>query len=152
MLITVTPAAGEPGHERGIDQRVQHPEHGLAGSQRADDRLVRPADRDDEAGAGHQFVAGHDGGAGLGVRAVGEPGAVTRAGLHEHVKTRSAQPREHLGNERHPAFAGSGLLQDPYLHGHDLIASGEAGCVTAFRSCVRRASAEWSRHAVSVRT
>ena len=118
---------GQVGGEGGVHQRVQHAEQGLARPQRGDVALVRPADAHHDAGLGQQFVAGHDGSAGLGIGAVAEPGAVARAGLNQDVEPGPAQPRDHLGDERHPALAGRGLFENPYLHGHDLMVSSDVG-------------------------
>src|SRR6185437_12140349 len=50
--------------------------------------------------------------------------AVSRAGLDKDVEPGPTQPRDHLGDECHPVLAGRGLLEYPYLHARDLMASG----------------------------
>jgi hypothetical protein len=101
--------------EFGVGQRREQSDHQLTPSQCGDGRVVGPADH--EHGIGLEGVGpADDAGTCFGIRVIGKPGGIARAGLNEYVKAGSAQLHHRFRHQRNTSLAGRGLLDHRHLH------------------------------------
>ncbi len=103
-------------HKPGLRERLEDPDHRLAGPERADVLGAGHADHQQDVALGQQFLMAHDAGASLGVEVVREESGFPRALLDQHVEARRLEPVDRVGHQCDTALAWRGLLDDSYLH------------------------------------